>query len=122
MCIRDSRATFEAFGDRDGRVVAVSHTALANAWRAARTTAGVEARFHDLRHTCASRLLAAGVSPVAVADAMGHSVPILLATYAHLMPNDHDRIRAAQAGYEIGSRANAGNPRVNMLVRELRTR
>jgi len=48
-----------------------------------------------LRHNYASTLLADGVDPVAVADALGHSVAVLLSTYAHLMPSGSDSIRAA---------------------------
>lgn len=51
-------------------------------------------RLHDLRHTSASTMLRAGVDPVAVATWHGHSVQVLLSTYAHLMP---DRLEAAGA-------------------------
>jgi integrase len=37
---------------------------------------------YDLRHTCASRLTAAGVSPLFVAQIIGHSNPSILQTYA----------------------------------------
>jgi integrase len=37
---------------------------------------------YDLRHTFASRLTEAGVSPLFVAQIMGHSSPSILQTYA----------------------------------------
>lgn len=44
-------------------------------------------RFHDLRHTCASSMLAEGVNPRVVMDVLGHSqVSITLNTYSHVMP------------------------------------
>ncbi len=44
-------------------------------------------RFHDLRHTHASHLLAAGVNVKVVSDRLGHaSVAFTLDTYAHVMP------------------------------------
>jgi integrase len=64
-------------------------------WSAARTRAGVpDARFHDTRHTYASTLLSGGVSVAAAAEYLGHSPGVLLRTYAHLIPADHDRARA----------------------------
>ncbi len=45
-------------------------------------------RFHDLRHTCASFLLAQGVSPRTVMEVLGHSqVSLTLDTYAHVAPS-----------------------------------
>lgn len=45
-------------------------------------------RFHDLRHTCASLLLQAGVHPKVVQEMLGHSsIKITLDTYSHLLPN-----------------------------------
>jgi integrase len=64
-------------------------------WRALREKAGLPgARFHDTRHTFASTLLSGGVSVAAAAEYLGHSPAVLLKTYAHLMPADHDRARA----------------------------
>lgn len=49
--------------------------------------AGVPAiRFHDLRHTHASRLLAAGVHPKIVQERLGHSsIAITLDIYSHVL-------------------------------------
>lgn len=52
------------------------------------------ARFHDTRHTFASVLLSGGVSVAAAAEYLGHTPAVLLKTYAHLMPADHDRARS----------------------------
>lgn len=44
-------------------------------------------RFHDLRHSCASILLARGVHPKIVSELLGHaSVKITLDTYSHVVP------------------------------------
>lgn len=55
-------------------------------WVRLRDTAGVssQARFHDLRHTFASILIERGASPVELADQLGDSVQVALATYAGL--------------------------------------
>lgn len=45
-------------------------------------------RFHDLRHTHASLLLARGVHPKIVSERLGHaSIAITLDTYSHVLPN-----------------------------------
>lgn len=44
-------------------------------------------RLHDLRHTHATLLLQAGVSPKVVSERLGHaSVAFTLDTYAHVVP------------------------------------
>jgi integrase len=44
-------------------------------------------RFYDLRHTCATLLLAANVNPKIVAERLGHaSVTLTLDTYSHVLP------------------------------------
>lgn len=49
--------------------------------------AGLNVRFHDLRHSYASLLLAAGVHPKIVSEALGHStVGITLDLYSHVIP------------------------------------
>jgi integrase len=64
-------------------------------WVDLRDRAGVRyCRYHDCRHTYASTLLSGGVSVAAAAEYLGHTPAVLLKTYAHLMPADHDRARA----------------------------
>jgi integrase len=44
-------------------------------------------RFHDLRHTCATLLLAQGIHPRVVMDLLGHSqIGTTMDTYSHVMP------------------------------------
>lgn len=75
----------------------VDRNAAALAWKAA--TRGMPLRnrsgWHDLRHHHASVLIAAGESPAAVAERLGHADPAeTLRTYAHLWPADHARMAA----------------------------
>lgn len=45
-------------------------------------------RLYDLRHTCATLLLMAGVNPKIVSERLGHaSVVLTLDTYSHVLPN-----------------------------------
>jgi integrase len=71
-------------------------------WRDLWTTAKLpKARFHDTRHTYACTLLSGGVSVAAAAEYLGHSPAVLLSTYAHLLPADHDRARSVvQAAFD----------------------
>ena len=51
--------------------------------------AGLPERFrlYDLRHTCATLMLIAGVYPKVVSERLGHaSVKITLDTYSHVLP------------------------------------
>ena len=44
-------------------------------------------RFHDLRHSCASLLLAQGIAPRVVMETLGHSqISLTMDTYSHVMP------------------------------------
>lgn len=44
-------------------------------------------RLYDLRHTCATLMLAAGVNPKVASERLGHaSVVITLDTYSHVLP------------------------------------
>ena len=72
----------------------VSHT-----FRRSVTAAGLPViRFHDLRHTHASLLLARGTNPKVVQERLGHaSVAITLDLYSHVVP-DLQTEAAAQIG------------------------
>ena len=59
-------------------------------------------RFHDLRHTCASLLIAQGAHPKAIQAHLGHSsIQVTMDRYGHLFPDalEHlaDRLDAARA-------------------------
>ncbi len=50
-------------------------------------------RFHDLRHTFASFLIAEGAHPRAIMERMGHSsVQVTLGTYGHVLPAIDERL------------------------------
>lgn len=87
--------------DRDPPPTGISRRRDVEPWRGPG-----RARFHDTRHTYASVLLSGGVSVAAAAEYLGHTPGVLLATYAHLLPGDHDRARAVvEAAFaEAGSR------------------
>ncbi len=73
------------FGDVDGTLLDPS-TVTHNFGRMIKRT-GLNARFHDLRHTYATLMLAAGVHAKIVSEALGHStVAITLDTYSHVTP------------------------------------
>jgi integrase len=93
---RPPRSTL-LLGDGDGD--AWSKTTWQNwrnrRWAAACTAAGVESvpRPHDLRHSFVSLQLAAGRQPTWVAKQAGHSLAVLLSTYAHLIDEYAERER-----------------------------
>jgi hypothetical protein len=91
------RPLFHVFCTDKGRFL---HN-LAKAWYLALEAAGIpDFRFHDLRHTFASRLAMAGVDLYTVQRAGGWKTAIMVQRYAHLSP-DHMRAaveRLAQTG------------------------
>jgi len=67
-------------------------------------------RIHDLRHTCASLLIAEGAHPRAVMEHLGHSsITVTMDRYGHLFPSDMEALAAA-LGVARG-RALAAQPR-----------
>jgi len=66
----------------------IESRSVARRWRALCHRHGLRPlRFHDLRHTAASLLLAQGVQLRAVMDVLGHScISVTMDTYAHVMP------------------------------------
>lgn len=74
--------------------------ARSKAWRVAREKLpNIGDGWHQLRHHHASLLIAAGLSPVAVAHRLGHKdATETLKTYSHLWPNDDERMVSASDG------------------------
>ena len=66
-------------------------------FKLALTRAGLgSVRFHDLRHTAATLLLAQGVHPKVVSEMLGHAtIALTLDTYSHLVPVLHAQAAAA---------------------------
>jgi integrase len=61
-------------------------------------------RLHDVRHTHATHLLAAGVNVKVVSERLGHaSVAFTLDTYAHVMPGQQSDAAVAVAKLVLGS-------------------
>jgi integrase len=75
----------------------LDHSSVSKAFHAALTAAGVRRiRFHDLRHSCASLLLAQGVPARVVMEVLGHStITLTMNTYSHVIPALLDDAAAA---------------------------
>jgi integrase len=68
--------------ERNARASALTST---GAIRSSATLPSI--RFHDLRHTAATLLLAQGVSPRVIMETLGHSqISLTLDTYSHILP------------------------------------
>jgi integrase len=66
------------------------------AFRSMRARSKVKATLHDLRHTAATWMLAAGVDVASVARVLGHATPTTtLSIYAHAMPAAESRAIAS---------------------------
>jgi integrase len=62
-------------------------------------------RFHDLRHTCASLLIAAEAHPKAIQDHLGHKdIQTTFNVYGHLLPSAREALAAALDGVYEGER------------------
>lgn len=79
---------------------AISRVMRSKVWTIARETLPhIGPGWHQLRHHHASLLIAAGLSPVAVAHRLGHKdATETLKTYGHLWPDDDVRMAAASDG------------------------
>ncbi len=74
-------------------------------------------RFHDLRHTCAALLIAAGAHPKAIQERLGHkSITMTLDRYGHLLPGLGDALADALDATHTATQAPPSN------LRELRSR
>jgi integrase len=81
---------------------------VVRSFKAVLANAGLpDMRFHDLRHTCASLLLAQGVSAREIMETLGHSqITMTLNTYTHIAPDARRRVAdamdSALGGEEAG--------------------
>jgi integrase len=67
-------------------------------WKPALASAELDGgvRFHDLRHTCASILIAQGAHPAEIKARLGHaSIKTTMDVYGHLLPGLGDKLDAA---------------------------
>jgi integrase len=83
-------------------------SALRHRYERARDAAGLEPlRFHDLRHTYGSLLVAGGIDLVSVKAAMGHSRITTTERYLHARPAGElaDRFTHALGGSQLASAA-----------------
>lgn len=83
-------------------------------WRRIRAAVGLsdEVTIHNLRHTFASNLIAAGCDVVTVQRALGHSsASITLNVYSHLWPSAEDKTRAATTAFMTEILNPADSPR-----------
>jgi integrase len=89
------------FTTADGRTIPPS--TLGKQWRDLREHIGLgKLRFHDLRHTCVSLLLALGVAPHIVREIAGHSdIKVTMTVYAHGNLDEH-AAALARLGSVIG--------------------
>jgi integrase len=81
------------------------HNFHENHWQPAIKRAGldVKPRIHDLRHTCASWLIAAGVPLPAIQQHLGHeSIKVTIGVYGHL-DRSHGKTVAAAIAAQLGS-------------------
>jgi integrase len=86
-----------------GQRYPITYWNLQTQWRRARAKAGLpDLRFHDLRHTAATRMLRAIDNLALVQEMLGHASPVTTRKYAHVSSDD---LRAAM------ERAHAANPR-----------
>jgi integrase len=91
-------------------------------WNPAVESAGVAPglRIHDLRHTCASLLIAQGAHPKAAQVHLGHSsISVTMDRYGHLFPSDMQALSVALDGMRAGALADHARTKGGSEVLEL---
>lgn len=86
--VADPTGSGWVFKGRTDAAPAVIYTA----WDRVRRAAGLrQFRFHDLRHTCATRLAETGASAVEIADVLGHHTLAMALRYGRHIESAHRR-------------------------------
>jgi len=80
-------------------------------WDELRRRAGLDGlRLHDLRHGCATFLLAQGVPARAIMDVLGHAeIGVTMNTYAHVLPVLHQEAADASTSCSEGDVSGFGS-------------
>jgi integrase len=75
-------------------------------------------RIHDLRHTCASLLIAHGEHPKAIQEHLGHSsIQVTIDRYGHLFPDQQEHLaEALESTYQAVAKDPRGRPSQLRLV------
>lgn len=74
-------------------------------------------RFHDLRHTCASLLIAADAHPKAIQEHLGHrDIQTTFNVYGHLLPSAHEALAAALDSAYAGSNGASSVPHIGKVA------
>src|SRR5690606_6336722 len=85
------------------------------AWTKTRKDAGVQCRFHDLRHTCITNALDAGMPPLMASKIFGASLATINRIYDHLKEKRKGQFRSLFRGKfverETGDREDAKGDR-----------
>jgi integrase len=101
LASRHSRDDHPVFASRNGTPLSHRNVQRRGFDPAAAAAGLTGATFHQLRHAAASKLIDAGLSPVAVAAVLGHrDARITLSTYAHRFnkQSSDDAVRRAMGG------------------------
>lgn len=80
----------------------LSYSGLRRRLARRRAAAGADSglTLHELRHTCASILIASGANAKAISEIMGHSsITVTFDRYGHLMPGARDEVRGLANAY-----------------------
>jgi integrase len=81
----------------------LTHSNVQRFWKAACAAAGVQARFHDLRHTAVALLIEQGAHPKLIQSRMGHSsITMTMDTYGHLFPTADAELAASLEKFSPG--------------------
>ncbi|MCH7578255.1 MAG: site-specific integrase [Chloroflexi bacterium] len=76
------------FSNRRGNPIDKANLLRGSFWPLLERAGLPHMRFHDLRHSCASLLLAEGVHPKVVQEMLGHSsISVTLDIYSHVLPS-----------------------------------
>jgi len=96
-------------------------TTIKKGWENVRRAAGVECRFHDLRHTVATKMAEAGVPESTMLALLGHMSRAMLERYSHVRTAAKrqavevlDYTRANGVGKEVGKVV--GQPAVQRMI------